>query len=332
MAPSILVQPPVEPSTTTAAPAPPANDDYYLSNAYRGPSKVKFDPSIHLSFTPWQGRYTLSDLGLPASAGANDFGTTEPFQLASPAAVLELRRELLQESTLKKRLHWWHRSPACLRGYTAAEAPFIHQFWTSPEVIEIVSEAAGIQLEVCLPYEIGHTNVQLGPGGRAGLKDLPVTPAPVPPGWQERRSDYDDVNVDDWHVDSFPYTCVLMLSNTDRMVGGETALRLPGGEIRKLRGPTTGSCVMMQGRHMPHAALRAWNTGERITMTCPYRPKHPALRDDTEITNSLQLSYLNELFGQFALERFRVLQKKSEYMIGELENGKKEAWHWIRWE
>jgi hypothetical protein len=60
-------------------------------------------------------------------------------------------------------------------------------------------------------------------------------------------------------------------------------------------------------------------------MTCSYRPKSPALRDDTEITNSLELSYLNELTGQFALERFKVLKKKSEYMIAQMEKAKKEA-------
>jgi hypothetical protein len=42
------------------------------------------------------------------------------------------------------------------------------------------------------------------------------------------------------------------------------------------------------------------------------------VRDDTDITNSLQLSYLNELHGQFALERFLILKKKSEYMIAQL--------------
>jgi hypothetical protein len=303
----------------------PISDGYDpRKDTFRGPSKVTFNPAIHLNYTPPNRKYTYTELGLPLK-GTSDFGTTEPFQLCSEAAVVELRRELLQPSTIKRRMHSWYRAPATLRGFTEKEAPFIHAFWRSPEVHKIMEEAVGIELEFALPYEIGHTNIQLGASGKEGVQEFPLLPEPVPAGWEEEKSVYHEVNVDDWHTDSFPYVCVLMLSNTDKMVGGETALRMPDGSLRKLRGPTMGSCIVMQGRHMPHAALRAWNTGERITMTCSYRPKSPALRDDTEITNSLELSYLNELTGQFALERFKVLKKKSEYMIAQMEKAKKEA-------
>lgn len=40
-----------------------------------------------------------------------------------------------------------------------------------------------------------------------------------------------------WHYDSFPFVCVTMLSDCTGMVGGETALRMPSGEVRKVRGP-----------------------------------------------------------------------------------------------
>ncbi|KIX09804.1 uncharacterized protein Z518_00885 [Rhinocladiella mackenziei CBS 650.93] len=314
MAPSAVA---VETVTTDSPTYTPAGE-------YRGPSKVQFDPKIHLNYIPPKRSYTYSDLGIPAK-GTSDLATTEPFQLATDAAVLELRRELLQPNTLKRRIHWWPRSPACLRGFTKEEAPFTHAFWTSPEVIKIMSDLATIDLEVSLPYEIGHTNVQLGYGGRGALKDLSLEPVPVPAGWEEKEGEYDNVPVDNWHTDSFPYSCVMMLSNTSKMIGGETALQLPDGTVKKLRGTTLGSAILIQGRHIRHAALRATGTGERITQVCPYRAAHPMLRDETEITNSLQLSYLNELYGQFALERFRVLKRKSEYMIETLEKAKKEA-------
>ena len=41
-----------------------------------------------------------------------------------------------------------------------------------------------------------------------------------------------------WHYDSFPFVCVAMLSDCADMVGGETAVRLPNGENRKVRGPS----------------------------------------------------------------------------------------------
>ena len=40
-----------------------------------------------------------------------------------------------------------------------------------------------------------------------------------------------------WHYDSFPFVCVTMVSDCSDMVGGETAIRMPSGEIRKARGP-----------------------------------------------------------------------------------------------
>lgn len=40
-----------------------------------------------------------------------------------------------------------------------------------------------------------------------------------------------------WHYDSFPFVCVTMLSDCTDMVGGETALRTPSGDIMKVRGP-----------------------------------------------------------------------------------------------
>ena len=61
-----------------------------------------------------------------------------------------------------------------------------------------------------------------------------------------KRKEYDsrDVNLEDddeaivgWHRDSYPFVCVLMMSDTTGMIGGETALRTGNGEIKKVRGP-----------------------------------------------------------------------------------------------
>ena len=48
----------------------------------------------------------------------------------------------------------------------------------------------------------------------------------------------DDKPVVGWHVDSYPFVCVLMLSDCTNMVGGETALYSGDGKsILKVRGP-----------------------------------------------------------------------------------------------
>lgn len=47
----------------------------------------------------------------------------------------------------------------------------------------------------------------------------------------------DDTPIVDWHTDSYPFVCVLMLSDCSKMIRGETALRTGSGDIMKVRGP-----------------------------------------------------------------------------------------------
>jgi hypothetical protein len=47
----------------------------------------------------------------------------------------------------------------------------------------------------------------------------------------------DETTAVGWHYDSYPFVCVTMVSDCTDMVGGETAIKLPNGEIRKVRGP-----------------------------------------------------------------------------------------------
>jgi hypothetical protein len=47
----------------------------------------------------------------------------------------------------------------------------------------------------------------------------------------------DDKPIVGWHTDSYPFVCVLMMSDCTNMVGGETALRTANGEVIKVRGP-----------------------------------------------------------------------------------------------
>lgn len=40
-----------------------------------------------------------------------------------------------------------------------------------------------------------------------------------------------------WYYDSFPFVCVTILSDCSDIVGGETAIRTPSGEVKMIRGP-----------------------------------------------------------------------------------------------
>jgi len=72
-----------------------------------------------------------------------------------------------------------------------------------------------------MDYEIGHINLSI-PGDKEDHKI---------------NGEDDEEAIVGWHRDSYPFVCVLMMSDTTGMVGGETALRTGTGDIKKVRGP-----------------------------------------------------------------------------------------------
>lgn len=93
-----------------------------------------------------------------------------------------------------------------------------------------MSKVAGIDLVPAIDFEIGHVNVSVSTKDeqKAALQKIQ----------DGSMDDEDDTPVVGWHTDSYPFVCVLMLSDCTNMVGGETALRTGSGEIMKVRGPT----------------------------------------------------------------------------------------------
>lgn len=89
----------------------------------------------------------------------------------------------------------------------------------------MISKIAGIDLVPVIDYEIGHTNIAI-PGKVSDHKKTDLI------------DEETEKAVVDWHHDSYPFVCVLMMSDTTGMVGGETAIRTGSGEIKKVRGPT----------------------------------------------------------------------------------------------
>jgi len=113
--------------------------------------------------------------------------------------------------------------------------------------------------------------VQLGPEGRAGVYKLGEVPSPsLSSSASMPESQGDASMIDSWHKDSTQIVVVVMLSDCSTMVGGEAAIRTGTGQILKARGSRAGSAVVMQGCHTPHAALRSWNSIERISMMTSY--------------------------------------------------------------
>jgi hypothetical protein len=99
---------------------------------------------------------------------------------------------------------------------------FTFNAWKHPETLSIISKIAGVELVPVIDYEIAHINLSVP----ADKKEL------------AHSTDDDDEAIVGWHRDSYPFVCVLMMSDTTTMVGGETALRTGTGEIMKVRGPS----------------------------------------------------------------------------------------------
>ncbi|RBQ78839.1 hypothetical protein FVER14953_13526 [Fusarium verticillioides] len=248
-----------------------------------------FDPAIHLAFQPPTRRHTFQDLGLPQPENAPDLCVTEPFQLFSEEGVRMLRREMLSKPILDKYLRSWDRAPAYIAGHEKT-AKFTLQAWQHPATQAAIDHAAGFGLRLLRrEADLGLVNIQLGPEGLPGVYKLTEVPsAPLSP-QEMQKSSYDDIPIDAWHKDQVPVVCVVMLSDTSSMQGGETAIRTGDGSIVKVKSPRVGGAVIMQGGCTEHAALRATNVPERLSMVSSYAFADPNLDDQYTSLRSVDL-------------------------------------------
>jgi hypothetical protein len=106
-------------------------------------------------------------------------------------------------------------------------APFTYAAWKSPEVVAAVSKVAGIDLVPSMDFEIANINISANDDSQAVIEENSDAEDPLG----------DGISAVAWHYDSFPFVCVVMLSDCTDMIGGETALRTASGDIRKVRGP-----------------------------------------------------------------------------------------------
>lgn len=65
--------------------------------------------------------------------------------------------------------------------------------------------------------ERGHTNYQIGPGGKAAIRNLSAEPSPPLPPVDDIPED-DGEQVVGWHHDAYPFVAVTMLSDVRNMV------------------------------------------------------------------------------------------------------------------
>ncbi|KAI5783557.1 hypothetical protein EDC01DRAFT_663554 [Geopyxis carbonaria] len=262
--------------------------------------KSPFNPAQHIAYHTLPERYTMAELGLE-NKGISPIGVSEPFELFTPDAVRTMRNEVLSDEVWDN-CRFASSIAACqLRGMAPKYAKFVYDAWTHPETLRIVSKIAGVDLVPNIDYEIGHVNISVSDPGSTNS---------APP-------------VVNWHCDSYPFVCVLMLSDASSMVGGETALRTGTGEIKKVRGPQMGSAVVLQGRYIEHIALPATNTRERITMVTSFRPRDPMMAEDSHLLTVRPVSDLDELYHQWSEYRLELVEERARRLVRRIRERKR---------
>ena len=127
-----------------------------------------------------------------------------------------------------------------------------------------------------------------------------------------------------WHYDSYPFVCIVMLSDCSQMIGGETAVRTGSGEIIKTRGPTMGTAVILQGRYIQHAALAAIGK-ERVSIITPFRPRDPLVRDEILLTGSRPISDQARLVSDYCHYRAELLAARFTIQAKALKEAEKKG-------
>ncbi|RAL08073.1 uncharacterized protein BO97DRAFT_228905 [Aspergillus homomorphus CBS 101889] len=300
MAPSatfIDVEPPTVIGPATKKATRPSNAlPQSLIQGAKVAKRESFDPAKHLSFQPPKSIYTMEQLGLQGH-GISPNAASEPFPLFTQEAIAQMRAEIFDEKVLAECQYSSTFNKNMVRGMGPARAPFTYDAWKSPEVLSIISQVAGIELVPSIDFEIANINISVRDENSEVEKTISLV------------SD-DELPAVAWHYDSFPFVCVTMLSDCTGMVGGETALRAPNGEIMKVRGPAMGTAVVLQGRYIEHQALKAMGGRERISMVTCFRPKSPLVKDETVLVGVRGISNISELYTQYTDYRLEILEER----------------------
>lgn len=262
-------------------------------------SNLKFDPEKHLQYYSGDEfdqhkyhstrRLTMEELGLTQKNQISPIGVSDAFPLFTDEATDIMKMECLRKDVFLKygRTSWnsTNGMDCVVRGYVKTGqdvvTPFIYEAWTHPKTVELISIMAGVELEVVMDYEIAHVNIgvtseevaeqqrkvharQLALSGQDSGENIPA--------------------IVGWHRDSYPFVCVLMLSDTTNMIGGETYLRMGDSKVAHVQGPQKGSAAVLQGRLIEHLAPKPLGASERITMVTSYRAKDASLHEGSVLS------------------------------------------------
>ncbi|KAI5961595.1 uncharacterized protein KGF55_003912 [Candida pseudojiufengensis] len=307
----------------------------------------KFDPMIHLQYYSNElashkynntRRITMKELGLEnPNLQISPIGVSDPFPLFTEEAVTIMKKELLTKDIFMENARYCFNSTSgldcCLRGYVKTidgkvNCPFIYEAWTNPKTMELISKMAGVDLEIIMNYEIGHVNISIKSNDQANEEIIKYERLMIDD--KKRKNSGDDIPaVVGWHYDSYPFVCVLMLSDTTKMIGGETSLRMGTtkgeNQVAIIPSPQLGSASVLQGRLIEHIAPTPLGLSERMTMVTSFRAKNPSLKDSS-ILNTVKPeinfgSRYNEFYSQWINYRCELIKQKMDLINNKVKTG-----------
>ncbi|KAK6465731.1 hypothetical protein DFJ63DRAFT_310814 [Scheffersomyces coipomensis] len=294
---------------------------------------IEFDPYKHLSYYNTQAypnaksdydatkTISMEQLGLSQPDQISETGVSDPFPLFTEEAVEIMRQEILNKEIFMNFARYSYSSTSgmdcVLRGYVKNDdkisTPFIYKAWSHPKTMELINKKAGVDLEIIMDYEIAHVNIAIKNDAMVE-KELAIYNANN----KVTKNTEDMPAVVGWHRDSYPFVCVLMLSDTTNMIGGETGLKTGTGEIAVVPGPKLGSAAILQGRMIEHIAKSPIGMTERITMVTSYRAKDP-VKKDTSVLSTVKPelnfgSRFHDFYNQWIDYRVELIKQKLDIL------------------
>jgi hypothetical protein len=83
------------------------------------PSAIKFDPKKHLAYETPSKIVMMKDIGYSEDAGVSPVAVCEPFQLFTPEAIQEMRKEIFKPEVMENCSYSSNLAACQLRGYAS---------------------------------------------------------------------------------------------------------------------------------------------------------------------------------------------------------------------
>lgn len=308
-----------------------------LKEKYGDVSHIKFDPERHLRVFAGGAeeaaayentrRLTMEELGLTNPKQISPIAVSDPFPLFTDEAVDLMRLELFQKESILEHARAIFNSTTVLqkngvdcvmRGWvknrSGIKSQFTHDAWMHPKTMELVSKISGVDLKIVMDSDIATTNINISSTEKAEQERIDAESELA----LKTKGGDSMPAVVGWHKDSPPYVCVLMISDTTCMIGGETYLRKGNGELACVPGPRRGYAAVLQGHLIEHLASKPRGATERITMVSAYVAADPMVVDDSALsTVKPEVNYssnYNEFYPEWIDYRVDILKQRLDVL------------------